>query len=206
MTEPSASARPRLRERLREKLPEIVIEAGSVLLALLLALGANQWNERQQENERAEIARKAILAELRANRQEIDGKRGKLQEVVAQLRDALDTSKPPPHELQVQVGISLLSAAAWHASLATQASQRIDFAWLTRIAKLYELQDNFVRVQNIAIDQLNSVPFDRTADGRQIAAGLLPRFRALDQFAQGLAASYAEALDEATPKRPDTKP
>jgi hypothetical protein len=53
---------------------------------------------------------------------------------------------------------------------------------------------------------LNSVPFDRTADGRQIAAGLLPRFRALDQFAQGLAASYAEALDEATPKRPDTKP
>ena len=56
MTIPSAPARPHLRDRLREKLPEIVIEAGSVVLALLLALAINQWNERQQENERAEIA------------------------------------------------------------------------------------------------------------------------------------------------------
>ena len=82
MTDPSASAPPRLRERLREKLPEIVIEAGSVVLALLLALAVNQWNERQQENERAAIAHNAILAELRSNRQEIEGAHAKLQEIV----------------------------------------------------------------------------------------------------------------------------
>jgi len=205
MTDPSASAPPRLRERLREKLPEIVIEAGSVVLALLLALAVNQWNERQQENERAAIARNAILAELRSNRQEIEGAHAKLQEIVTQLRDALDTSKPPPHELQVQLGISLLSAAAWHATLATQASQRIDFAWLTRIAKLYELQDHFLRVQNAAVDQLSAVPPDDSVNGKQVAAMLLPRFNALDQLAQSLTRGYAEALDEAASKAPVTK-
>ncbi|HEY0230688.1 MAG TPA: hypothetical protein VGC55_05515 [Dokdonella sp.] len=206
MNDPSVSARPGLRERLREKLPEIVIEAGSVVLALLLALALNQWNERQQENERAEIARNAILAELRANRQEIDGAHAKLQGIVTMLRDALDTSKPPPHELQVQLGISLLSAAAWHATLATQASQRIDFAWLTRIAKVYELQDNFLRVQNAAVDQLSAVPPDDSVNGKQIAALLLPRFSALDQLAQGLALGYAETLDGTAAKSTDTKP
>ena len=206
MIDSSASAKSGLRERLREKLPEILIEAGSVVFALLLALAINQWNERRQENERAETARNAILAELRANRQEIDTAHGKLQEIATTLREALDPSKPPLHELQVDLGISLLSAAAWHATLATQASQRIDFAWLTRIAKLYELQDHFLRVQNTTVDQLSAVPPDDSVTGKQIAAMLLPRFRALDQLAQDLQGSYADALDAPTSKQPAAKP
>jgi len=206
MTDPSAPTRYGLGERLREKLPEILIEAGSVVIALLLALALNQWNERQQENERAAIARSAILAELRANRQEIDTAHGKLQQIVTTLRDALDTSKPPPDRLQVDLGISLLSAAAWHATLATQASQRIDFAWLTHTAKLYELQDHFLRVQNAAVDQLSAVPPDDSVGGKQIAAALLPRFRALDQLAQDLQGGYAEALDAPLSNQPQARP
>jgi len=60
-----------LRRRLREKLPEILIEAASVVLALLLALGASAWHERNQDIERAQTARAAILAELRNNRTEL---------------------------------------------------------------------------------------------------------------------------------------
>jgi type II secretory pathway component PulM len=206
MNEPLRTERPVLRERLRDKLPEILIEAASVVLALLLALAVNEWHERRQENERALDARRAILAELRANSAEIRSSRAALKDIVQTLRGALDDSKPAANKLKIDLGISLLSAAAWRAALATQASQRIDFDWITRIAKVYELQDNFLRVQNAAIDQLNAVPSDSSADGRQIASTLLPRFRALDQFAQGLAANYAETLDEAAAKRPDTKP
>ncbi|MBO9663806.1 hypothetical protein [Dokdonella sp.] len=189
-----AIARVPLRERLREKLPEILIEAGSIVIALLLAFAVNAWNERRQESERAEAARSAILAELRANQQEIDSARGTLKDIVATLQGALDGSKPATHELNVNLGISLLSSAAWRTTLATQTSQRIDFAWITRVAKLYELQDNFLRVQNAAVDQLAALSPGEVDSGRQVASLLLPRLRTLVQLADGLAASYAEIL------------
>lgn len=192
----NVESRPPLRERLREKLPEILIEAGSIVIALLLAFAVNAWHDRQQENERAEDARNAIFVEPRANQQEIESARGKLKEIVATLQDAIDGSQPATHELSVNLGISLLSSAAWRTTLATQASQRLDFAWITRTAKLYELQDNFLRVQNSTIDQLAAMSTDERSSGKQVAAMLLPRFRMLVQLADGLTASYADVLVE----------
>jgi len=66
--------------------------------------------------------------------------------------------------------------------------------WMTRIAKVYELQDNFLRMQNVAVDQLSGLPLGGGASGKQVAATLIPRFSALDQLARGLSGSYAEAL------------
>lgn len=186
----------RLGERLRDKLPEIFIEAGSVVLALLLAFAVNEWHDRRQEDERAAIAREAISRELRANAQEIESTRSALAPILASLRTALDASNPEPHRLEVNLGLSLLSSAAWHAALATQASQRIDFEWTMRVAKVYELQDSFLHVQQAAVDQLAALPpaGDAGADGRRVAAALLPRLGALAQLADGLAASYLEVL------------
>lgn len=192
----SANGRPPLHERLREKLPEILIEAGSIVVALLLAFAVNAWHERRQEDERAQVARDGILAELRANREEVESARSQLKEIVATLQGALGDGKPVAHELNVNLGISLLSSAAWRTALATQASQRIDFAWTTRIAKLYELQDNFLRVQNAAVDQLAAIPPNADLSGKQVAAQLVPRFRALVQLADGLARGYSDVLAE----------
>jgi hypothetical protein len=188
--------RPVLRERLRDKLPEILIEAASVVLALLLALAVNEWHDRRQENERAADARRAILAELRANAAEIGSSRVALKEIVQTLHGALDDSKPAASKLKVDLGISLLSAAAWRAALATQVSQRIDFEWITRVAKVYELQDNFLRMQNAAIDQLATLPPGGGSGAHEVAAMLVPRFSALEQLAEGLARSYDEVLGE----------
>lgn len=198
MTVPPAISRAPMRERLREKLPEILIEAGSIVVALLLAFAVNAWHDRQQEEERADAARSAILAELRANQQEIESARATLKDIVATLQGAIDGSQPATHELSVNLGLSLLSSAAWRTALATQASQRIDFAWTTRIAKLYELQDNFLRVQNAAVDQLAAIPPGDALGGKQVAALLMPRFRTLVQLADGLASGYADTLTQAT--------
>jgi len=187
-----ATSRVRLHERLRDKLPEILIEAGSVVLALLLAFAVNEWRERRQEEERAAVARDAILRELRANAAEIETTRTALKPILASLHGALDEKQPEPHELKVDLGLSLLSAAAWHAALATQASQRIDFDWTTRVAKVYELQDTFLHVQDAAVDQLAALPPGGDAGGRRIAAALLPRFNALAQLADSLAATYVD--------------
>lgn len=168
------------------------------MLALLLALAVNEWHDRRQESERALDARRAILAELRANSSEIQSSRAALKDIVQTLHRALDDSKPATSKVQINLGISLLSAAAWRAALATQASQRIDFDWITRIAKVYELQENFLRVQNAAIDQLAAMSPDGGSGARQMAALLLPRFSALQQLSDGLARSYDEVLGEQT--------
>lgn len=197
MSEPAA--RPSLRERLTEKLPEMLIEAASVVIALLLALGLNGWNEDRQMRARADTARTAILTELRGNKQEIDDARPKLKEIVDRLNAAAGDDAPEAHELQVNLGISLLSAAAWHAALATQASQEIDFAWMTRVAKVYEVQENYLRVQGVAVDQLTAIPADRSVSGKQIAQSLVARMSALSQLADGLSKSYDDVLGSAHP-------
>lgn len=188
--------RARLRERLRDKLPEIFIEAGSVVLALMLAFAINEWHDRRQEDERAAVAREAILRELHANASEITSTRNALAPILASLRGALDETQAEPRKLEVNLNLSLLSSAAWHAALATQASQRIDFEWMTRVAKVYELQDNFLHVQEAAVDQLAALPPGGDAGGRRIAAALLPRFSALAQLADGLAASYVDVFGD----------
>jgi hypothetical protein len=197
MSEPAA--RPSLRERLTEKLPEILIEAGSVVIALLLALALNGWNEDREIRQRADAARAAILAELGENRQEIDDARPKLKEIVEKLTAVIEDKAPATHELNINLGLSLLSSAAWRAALATQASQTIDFAWLTRVAKVYELQENYIRVQGAAVDQLSSIPADHGLSGKQVAQSLVARISALSQLADGLSRSYDDVLGEKHP-------
>ena len=107
-----APARARLRERLRDKLPEIFIEAGSVVLALLLAFAVNEWHDRRQEDERAAVAREAILRELHANASEITSTRSALAPILASLHGALDEAQAEPRELKVNLNLSLLSSAA----------------------------------------------------------------------------------------------
>ena len=200
MADATASERPHLRTRLREKLPEILIEAGSVVLALLLALAVNAWHDNEQENERAETARAGILAELRSNQQELESTRGHLKEIIAMLDAAMNSAQQHDiHELKIEMGLSLLSAAAWHAALATQAIRRVDFAWMTHIARVYEVQENYLRVQNTALDQLATISPDDSREPRQIAASLIQYFKALDNIGNGLAHAYAEALDAKSP-------
>jgi hypothetical protein len=187
--------RPSFRTRLWEKLPEIFIEAASVVVALLLALALNDWHENRETLARADAARAAILAELRENRQEIKTAQPRLKSIVDSLNAALAEDAPPAHELRVDLGLSLLSAAAWHAALATRASQTIDFAWMTRVAKVYEVQDNYLHVQATALDALSAIPADKNVSGKQVAQSLVSRFTTLAQLADGLERSYDDVLE-----------
>jgi hypothetical protein len=186
-----------LSAQLSEKLPEILIEAASVVFALLLALALNQWNERRELRERGETVRAAIRAELAENRIEIDAARPALADIRKHLRAVLDGSEVAEHELTVNLGVSLLSAAAWHASLATQASETIDFKWMTTVAKIYELQDNYLHVQAATVDQLTSIPAGGDKDAKVIAASLIARIDGLAQLADGLAKAYDGELGAA---------
>jgi hypothetical protein len=190
MTNPDAA----FSARLAEKIPEILIEAGSVVFALLLALALNQWNEKRELRERADVVRAAIRAELAEDRIEIETARPALAKIRQKLRDVISGKDMAEHELTVDLGVSLLSAAAWHAALATQASEAIDFRWMTKVAKIYELQENYQHVQATAVDQLTSIPAGGDKTPKAIAESLIARFDGLAQLADGLANAYDDEL------------
>jgi hypothetical protein len=60
-----------LRGHVRQKLPEILIDAGSIVLAILLAFAVDEWRERRSQQALAERARRTIVLELKANQSEL---------------------------------------------------------------------------------------------------------------------------------------
>jgi hypothetical protein len=97
------------------------------------------------------------------------------------------------------MGVTQLSSAAWRAALATDAMRTVDFAWISEVARVYEMQDEYLRLQQRVLDQIGSIPADSTLDGKAVAASLVPRFNVLVQIADGLSRNYAETLDKKPP-------
>ena len=130
---------------------------------------------------------------------DIDAARPKLREIVDSLRQKLAPDASEPREVTVLLGVTQLSSAAWHAALATDALRTVDFAWISDVARVYEVQDEYLRLQQNALDQISSIPADPALEGKKVAASLVPRFNVLAQIADGLSRNYAEILDRKQP-------
>lgn len=193
---PPAPARVRL--TLRDKLPEILIEAASVVVAILLAFAVDEWREARSRQALAERARDFIVAEIRANRDELRGTfdaNRKTLEIMGQQMEAL--AKSADGSVSTGMNLSQLSAAAFDAAKATQAAQTLDFDWLVQVGRTYELQKQFQAAQDSAL-------MDVTVAGGEISAGGNPRavlqrldsrLRAVQAIANGLLESYSRLLD-----------
>jgi len=190
-----------LRRRLREKLPEILIEAASVVLALLLALGASAWHERNQDIERAQTARAAILAELRNNRTELGKNREATTRNLAILNEmAKDESSAKGQSARLDVPLALLSEAAWRTAQSSQALRNADYAWTIEISKCYELQGLFMQMQWLALEQLADVEKVKIDTKADIARQLQGRFNILSNLSTNLEQAYVELLDTPKPR------
>ena len=190
-----------LRRRLREKLPEILIEAASVVLALLLALGASAWHERNQDIERAQTARAAILAELRNNRTELGKNREATTRNLAILNEmAKDESSAKGQSARLDVPLALLSEAAWRTAQSSQALRNADYAWTIEISKCYELQGLFMQMQWLALEQLADVETVKIDTKADIAKQLQGRFNILSNLSANLEQAYVELLDTPKPR------
>jgi len=190
-----------LRRCLREKLPEILIEAASVVLALLLALGASAWHERNQDIERAQTARAAILAELRNNRTELGKNREATTRNLAILNEmAKDESSAKGQSARLDVPLALLSEAAWRTAQSSQALRNADYAWTIEISKCYELQGLFMQMQWLALEQLADVEKVKIDTKADIAKQLQGRFNILSNLSANLEQAYVELLDTPKPR------
>jgi hypothetical protein len=108
-----APVRP-LRERLRGKLPELLLEVVSVVFAVLLALGVDEWRDARARRDLAERALAAVAGEIRSNADELRETapaHAALRERTARTLATLDGEGRV--DLAVDYGIPLLTSAAW---------------------------------------------------------------------------------------------
>jgi len=212
----SSTVRP-LHSRLREKTPEILIEAASVVLALLLAFGANAWHQRDQEAKLAARAHQAIVAELRSNRAQLDQTRVSVDAAIASLGAAVARLEAgqPPAQGTATVGIPfsplLPSSAAWQTAQATGTVGDFDYAWTLKVAKTYEMQALFLTAQQRVIypptplavpgmEQAGSAA-QRMFEMLQMKHELL-NMRVLSSFGNALEQPYGSVLDPAAAPAP----
>src|SRR5262245_21855151 len=82
--------------RLRDKLPELLLEAASVVFAVLLALAVDEWRETKSQKALAARARASILEEIRGNESELRDARDKNHALMQRIEEALLRVKQNP--------------------------------------------------------------------------------------------------------------
>jgi hypothetical protein len=205
--ESSAAPRPALALRLRDKLPEIIIEAVSLGLAVLLALAIDGWREREADAELGRNVLAAVSAEIVSNQREVDDTVAAAQALLARVEPLTESAQPPPPgtEIDLNVPLALTSAAAWQAALSGNALHTIGFEHSTAIAQIYELQRWFSDAQRRTLDAIFA--FGDTTDWTQQRIALVRVVRELKlsvEFGTSLQQAYTRHL--ASTSEPETAP
>ena len=194
MSSPITTSPLPLHARLRDRLPEILIEAGSIVIAVLLAQAAAIWHEQQQQDQLASQARAAIISEIRANEAELDKLRAGMKKSIAAFATMSQDTTATNANLHFDMSVALLSESAWHAALDTGAVQHVDFAWTMKVAKVYELQELVMHAQSSVLDQVAAMSDSDNELPHVIASRILSRENSLADLADGLDPGYREAL------------
>jgi hypothetical protein len=138
----------RRRRILGERLPwrTILLESFFIVVAILLALAADGWRERRQEQELARTALARFHGELVANRAEVVAVRPYHDSLLTSMRGALGTAGPIPSIAAAVPGFrgmrpAFLLNTAWETALATGALRHIDYETVHALSVAYAFQD-----------------------------------------------------------------
>jgi len=108
----------------------IILETFSIVLGVLLALGANQWNENRIRNNQLESAIVMVTDEIRENQKVLEIKHGKNSQILTDTTGS-DVEFTPAIQLR---------ANAWQTMQTTGLSTNMDYKQLIKISELYSFQ------------------------------------------------------------------
>lgn len=191
---PGPSPIPRL---LRDKLPELLIEACSVMFAVLLALAIDSWRERVERRELGMHIVASVRAEIIDNQQQLDPS---LQDAIRSLDTLtamLQDERAPRDGSSMGMRLALLSRAHWDMALNSQGLRELDFVQAARLARLYELQGLFEQAQRRTVDHFAELSALDTRDwptARRQFKRIEKDLQFVRDTGQALAESYREAL------------
>jgi hypothetical protein len=158
---PPAADAPRLAPS--RTLVQIVIEVGSIVLGVLLALGVSQWEEDRNNRERAAAALDNVRNELAGNLA--------LLEIVhtrnAALVERLAAGEQVDGDEDFVPGLQVADAA-WQALSSTGLGNFVDYDLLIELSRLYVIIDVYRRASYGLVDANLTLIATATALGKRI--------------------------------------
>ena len=194
---PPRIRRPSFLEVFRAKLPELILEAASVVFAVLLALALDEWSENRDLARVTRLAMTRVEEEVTANSRQLDEARTSLEAAAGGLDEAPTSGQPvgAQTEVSVQLNLPLLPSAAWQAAQMSQAGARLPIDWASRAAEAYELQELYETRQALTFDLLTGGgPVGADQDPDEALGRLRAQLRTLLLLLGELEKSYAEVL------------
>jgi hypothetical protein len=181
--------------RLRDKLPELLLEAASVVFAVLLALAVDEWRETKSRDALAARARASILEEIRSNESELRNTRSKNRALLQRIEKTLPRVKQEPEtSLEINFQIAFLSSSSWQTAQMTQAANFLDFDWVRRVSNVYEHQELYLTSQSAVVDRISGISEILEDDPQRMLTIIAERLRVALRFQDSLLEEYAKIL------------
>ena len=185
-----------MREQLKTiRVGPIIIEVFSVVLAVLFALGVNEWRTNLANQELAFNALAYILIEIESNKQEVEESVREHQSVRAQLEEALELeNEGTPTPVRFGYSHSVLGNTAWQSTLATQAVRFLDFETVKELSELYELQLVYADHGKSVFSEMGSVAYHKEGVTRAFLKANLFNVQVSLNIEESLVEGYDEFL------------
>jgi hypothetical protein len=172
----------------------MALEAVSVVFAVLIALGVDEWREDRANAQLADQAIRSIVTEIRSNQEEFRGANEANRAVIARLQEA--ASDPDLQGFELQFEYSLLSEASWQTAQMTRAAHFIEYETVQRIARLYDLQRLFDDGQAGMLEFISGMGEAASTTLDRLPVLMLGRLQVVMELGEGLTEAYDSVLGE----------
>jgi hypothetical protein len=200
-------------------LKEFLVHIGTVTIGILIALsleGLLEWNHHRHL---VHEARENIRAELVDNQRELANhlkltlkNREGQENVLKWIHDVQRDHKSPIHSLEIGFHRAELNNTSWSTAQAVGALSLMDYKEVKKNAAVYELQDEFLRLQTRAEDaEIGAMTYftgrsdpeasskEELADEENRIVGSLTALAVQDQMAKQLIQRYSDWLKNENP-------
>lgn len=126
--------------------PQLFVEAGLVVLSLLLALALNSWREGERHEELAEQALRNIEAEILANQATLEEAQGYHAMLLDRLAEDAGQGMP--------LKPAIIRNNAWETAQATEAVTYLDYDLAALVSEIHELQEIYQQIGQAAMQAL----------------------------------------------------
>jgi hypothetical protein len=187
-----------MEDSMQKRLPDLMLEAGMIFLAVILALAAEEWREKRDRQELADRALTSVVEEVRSNLEELERSAPANVERLEAARAVLEQMEAgeEPGDVDIGLEVSLLSTAAWQSAQMSQAVHYFDLDTMRQLSEVYEIQEMYDRMQTGMVDGLGDLMRiareDPEAAVRQGVSGV----GMLVGFQETLAETYRHTLEQ----------
>lgn len=169
----------------------LLLEAMSIVFAVLLALGVNEWREARREQQTVALALASIQREMEGNRLFLDRRLPYYQQVYTELDSLVAVHGEATSLRAVDVpswrGFNppILRRSSYEAAITTQAFSHMDFQTADALARLYSFQGFFEKLVEQVMAAALQGEYDTLREARLI-------FQEMNQVGGELKGYYGE--------------